>query len=52
MKGVILSSSGYLRVNVRETEAKVDCVRTAVPGVTKTDITDGTVEHSYTMKGL
>ena len=49
-QGVILGSSGHLRVTVGESSTRVDYVRTAVPGVTMTDLANGTVEHSYEVK--
>lgn len=48
--GVILGSSGHVRVTVSENEAKVDYVRSIVPGVTRSDLENGAVEHSYTVK--
>ena len=45
--GVILGSSGHLRVTVNPRETKVDYVRSIVPGVTKAGIENGAVEHSY-----
>ncbi|MFZ4766329.1 MAG: metallophosphoesterase family protein, partial [Roseimicrobium sp.] len=50
--GVILGSSGYVRVTVGAEEAKVDYVRSIVPGVTKSDVANGAVAHSYTVRGL
>ncbi|MBK8093499.1 MAG: metallophosphoesterase [Verrucomicrobiaceae bacterium] len=47
--GVILGSSGHLRVSVSASEAKVDYVRSIVPGVTRSDLENGAVEHSYTI---
>jgi predicted phosphodiesterase len=47
--GVILGSSGHLRVSIGASEAKVDYVRSIVPGVTRADLANGTVEHSYTV---
>jgi predicted phosphodiesterase len=49
--GVILGSSGYVRVTVGPREAKVDYVRSIVPGVTRGSIENGAVEHSYTLQG-
>lgn len=49
-KGVILGSSGHLRVTVSAKEAKVDYVQCAVPGVTRYDGKNGTVAHSYTVR--
>ncbi|MGV3662768.1 MAG: metallophosphoesterase family protein [Prosthecobacter sp.] len=48
--GVILGSSGHLRVSVDEQQVKVDYVRSIVPGVTRSSVDNGTVEHSYTLK--
>lgn len=48
--GVILGSSGHVRVTVEANEAKVDYVRSIVPGVTRADLENGAVEHSYTVK--
>lgn len=48
--GVILGSSGHVRVTVRGDEAKVDYVRSIVPGVTRTELENGEVEHSYTVR--
>ena len=47
--GVILGSAGHVRVTVSENEAKVDYVRSIVPGVTKAGLPNATVEHSYTI---
>lgn len=47
--GVILGSSGHLRVTVGPGEAKVDYVRSIVPGVTTGDLPNATVEHTYTV---
>ena len=47
--GVILGSSGHVRVTVSESEAKVDYVRSIVPGVTRADLENGAVEHSYVL---
>lgn len=48
--GVILGSSGHLRVAVNALEAKVDYVRSIVPGVTRTDSENAAVEHTYTVR--
>lgn len=48
--GVILGSSGHVRVTVDANEAKVDYVRSIVPVVTRADLENGAVEHSYTVK--
>jgi hypothetical protein len=48
--GVILGSSGHLRVTVGANEATVDYVRSIVPGVTRADLENGAVEHSYVVK--
>lgn len=47
--GVILGSAGHVRVTVNEKQAKVDYVRSIVPGVTRTDLENSAVEHSYTV---
>ncbi len=47
--GVILGSSGHLRVTVSDTEAKVDYVRSIAPGVTRSEMANAAVEHSYTL---
>ena len=47
--GTILGSSGHVRVTVKPQQAKVDYVRSIVPGVTRDNIENGTVEHSYTI---
>jgi predicted phosphodiesterase len=47
--GVILGSSGHVRVTVEANEAKVDYVRSIVPGVTRSDLENGAVEHSYVL---
>jgi predicted phosphodiesterase len=48
--GVILGSSGHVRVMVGENEARVDYMRSIVPGVTRSDLNNGAVEHSYAIK--
>jgi predicted phosphodiesterase len=48
--GVILGSSGHVRVTVEANEAKVDYVSSIVPGVTRADLENGAVEHSYTVR--
>lgn len=48
--GVILGSSGHLRVEASAGEARVDYVRSIVPGVTRATLDNGTVEHSYTIR--
>jgi predicted phosphodiesterase len=48
--GVILGSSGHLRVEVESGGARVDYVRSIVPGVTRSDLENGAVEHSYTVR--
>lgn len=48
--GVILGSSGHLRVSVSASDAKVDYVRSIVPDVTRSDLDNGAVEHSYTVQ--
>ena len=48
--GVILGGSGHLRVTVSPQEANVDYVRSIVPGVTKDDVPNASVQHSYTIQ--
>lgn len=48
--GTILGSSGHVRVTVGPEEARVDYVRSMVPGVTRDDLANGSVEHSYTLR--
>lgn len=48
--GVILGSSGHVRVTVNEGQARVDYVRSIVPGITRSSLENGTVEHSYILK--
>jgi hypothetical protein len=48
--GVILGSSGHVRVTVEPNEAKVDYVRSIVPGVTRSELENSAVEHSYTVR--
>ena len=48
--GVILGSSGHVRVTVDANEAKVDYVRSIVPRVTRGDLENGAVEHSYKIR--
>lgn len=48
--GTILGSSGHVRVTVRPNEAKVDYVRSIVPGVTRGGMENGALEHSYSIK--
>jgi len=48
--GVILGSAGHLRVTVSDNEAKVDYVRSIVPGITREDLENGAVEHSYMVR--
>jgi len=45
--GVILGSSGHLRVSVDPKQAVVEYVRATVPGVTKDEVANGTVDHRY-----
>lgn len=45
--GTILGSSGHVRVYVGPQETQVDYVRSIVPGVTRDEMANGTVEHSY-----
>lgn len=47
--GVILGSSGHLRVTVEPKQALVEYVRAGVPGVTKGDVVNASVAHSYTI---
>ena len=47
--GVILGSSGHLRVTVKPGEAAVDYVRSAVEGVTKPGLGNGSVDHHYSV---
>ncbi|MCB1208777.1 MAG: metallophosphoesterase [Verrucomicrobiales bacterium] len=48
--GTILGSSGHLRVTVGPAEAKVEYVKSIVPGVTKGDFENGAVAQSYVLK--
>ncbi len=48
--GTILGSSGHVRVTVGPNDAKVDYVRSIVPGVTRDELPNGTVEHSYILR--
>ena len=48
--GVIMGSSGHIRVTVEAEQAKVEYVRSAVPGVTRADAVNENVEHSYVIK--
>ena len=48
--GVILGSSGHVRVTVESNQATVNYVRSVVPSVTRADIENAGVEHSYTVK--
>lgn len=45
--GVLLGSSGHLRVTVGPDSASVDYVRSIVPGVTKADAANGEVAYRY-----
>jgi hypothetical protein len=47
--GVIFGSSGHLRVSVAPKETVVEYVRTAVPGITKSEVVNRAVEHRYTL---
>ena len=47
--GVILGSSGHLRVKVDPKEAVVEYVRSAVPGITKDHVANGSVAHRYSI---
>jgi predicted phosphodiesterase len=48
--GVILGSSGHLRVSVEGAAATIDYVRSIVPGVTRDELKNGAVEHRYTVQ--
>ncbi|MBB5035123.1 purple acid phosphatase family protein [Prosthecobacter vanneervenii] len=48
--GTILGSSGHVRVMVGPGEAQVDYVRSIVPGVTRDEVPNGSVAHSYKIK--
>jgi len=48
--GVILGSSGHVRVTMDEKEAQVDYVRSIVPGVTRVDLLNASVEYSYKIR--
>jgi hypothetical protein len=47
--GVILGSSGHLRVTVTAAKTEVEYVRCAVPGITRDNAANGQVEHRYTV---
>lgn len=47
--GVILGSSGHLRVRVDAREAAVEYVRAIVPGVTRDAVKNGSVAHRYSV---
>jgi len=47
--GVILGSSGHLRVTVEPKQALVEYVRAGVSGVTRDNVKNATVAHSYTI---
>ena len=47
--GVILGSSGHLRVKVDPKEAVIEYVRSAVPGITKDNVANGSVAHRYSI---
>lgn len=47
--GVILGSSGHLRVTVEPESTTVDYIRTAVPGLTKEDAVNRSTAHHYTI---
>lgn len=47
--GTIRGSSGHVRVTVGPNEAKVDYVRSIVPGVTRDEVPNASVMHSYTL---
>ncbi|MGV3661444.1 MAG: hypothetical protein ACO1TE_14745 [Prosthecobacter sp.] len=48
--GVVLGSSGHLRVTVEADAAKVDYVRGIVPGVTLSHLENGAVEHGCSVR--
>ncbi len=48
--GVILGSSGHLRVTVEPGQAVVEYVRSAVPGITRDEVANGAVDHHYAIK--
>jgi predicted phosphodiesterase len=48
--GVILGSAGHVRVTVNENQAKVDYVRSIVPGVTRSNLENDAVEHGYMIR--
>ena len=48
-KGVLLGSSGHLRVTVEPAQTVVEYVRASVSGVTRGDAANGSVEHRYTI---
>ena len=48
--GAILGSSGHVRVTVGPDEAKVDYVRSIVPGVTRDEMPNASVGHSYILQ--
>jgi len=47
--GVVLGSSGHIRVTVEPAQAVVEYVRSAVPGITRSEVTNGAVDHRYTI---
>ena len=47
--GVILGSSGHLRITVDPKEVAVEYVRAGVPGITKDNVANGSVAHRYTI---
>ncbi len=47
--GILLSSPGYLRVTVAPDSARVDYIKTVVPGVSRGAGTNGIVAYSYTL---
>jgi predicted phosphodiesterase len=47
--GVILGSSGHLRVTVDTKETVVEYVRAGVPGITKDNVANGSVAHRYSI---
>jgi len=48
--GVILGSSGHLRVTVKPAQASVEYVRSIVPGVTKDQVGNASVAHRYVVQ--
>lgn len=48
--GVVLGSSGHLRVTVEPQQAVIEYVRSIVPGVTRDEVKNGSVEHRYVIE--